>query len=67
MSTTEPQAANGKAPTHIAYQVREGQKKGYWTRIGAAWAHKDSNGFSIQLDCVPLDGRISLRAASENQ
>lgn len=67
MSTTEPQAASGKAPTHIAYQVREGQQKGYWTRIGAAWAHKDGKGFSIQLDCVPLDGRISLRTASEIQ
>ena len=67
MSNTEPQAANGKAPTHIAYQVREGQQKGYWIRIGAAWTHKDCKGFSIQLDCVPLDGRISLRTASENQ
>ncbi|MBE2288950.1 MAG: hypothetical protein IAE95_05305 [Chitinophagaceae bacterium] len=62
---TQPKAS---APTHIAYQVREGSKdKSYWTRIGAAWAHKDGKGFSIQLDCVPLDGRINLRDASENQ
>lgn len=55
------------APTHIAYQVREHGKQSYWTRIGAAWAHKDGNGFSIQLECVPLDGRIPLRSASENK
>lgn len=67
MSNTEPQATSGKAPTHIAYQVRDGQQKGYWTRIGAAWAHKDGKGFSLQLDCAPLDGRITLRIASENQ
>ena len=66
MSTTETAAA--KAPTHIAYQVREGSKdKSYWTRIGAAWAHKDGKGFSIQLECVPLDGKISLRLASESK
>ena len=66
MTNTDTQAT-GKVPTHIAYQVREGAQKGYWTRIGAAWAHKDGQGFSIQLDCVPLDGRISLRAASETK
>ena len=66
MSNTDTQTPGGKAPTHIAYQVREGQQKGYWTRIGAAWAHKDRKGFNIQLDGIPLDGRISLRTASEN-
>jgi hypothetical protein len=39
--------------------------KCYWIRIGAAWAHKDGNGFNIQLETAPLDGRISLRVASE--
>lgn len=66
MTTTNTQP-NASAPTHNAYQVRDGSKQNYWTRIGVAWAHKDSKGFSIQLDCVPLDGRITLREASENQ
>lgn len=57
----------GKAPTHIAYQVSDSEKQSYWTRIGAAWAHKDGNGFSLQLDCVPLNGRITLRIASEKK
>lgn len=65
MNTNDEQTTKGTAPTHIAYQIREGGKQGYWTRIGAAWAHKDGKGFSIQLDCIPLDGRISLRIASE--
>lgn len=64
MTTNDTQTA--KAPTHIAYQVRDGNQQNYWTRIGAAWAHKDGKGFAIQLDCVPLDGRISLRTASDN-
>ncbi len=57
----------GTAPDFIAYQVRQGQKKAYWTRIGAAWAHQDINGFNIQLDAVPLDGKIVLRSANESQ
>lgn len=28
--------------------------KGFWTRIGSAWAHKDGNGFNIQLESTPL-------------
>ena len=57
-----------KSPSHIVYQVRdrEGQK-GFWTRIGSAWSHADGNGFNIQLDCVPLDGRITLRVATEKK
>ncbi len=66
MSQSVTEMSGSKAPTHIAYQVREGAQKGYWTRIGAAWAHKDGKGFSITLDSIPLDGRISLRTASEN-
>jgi hypothetical protein len=67
MNNTGTQTTNTNAPTHIAYHVREGNQKGHWIRIGAAWGHKDSKGFSIQLECIPLDGRISLRIASENK
>jgi hypothetical protein len=66
--TTETKPA-GKAPTHIAYHVRHGGegKKGFWTRIGAAWAHADGKGFNIQLDVAPLDGSIALRVQSEKK
>jgi hypothetical protein len=33
--------------------------------LAAPWAHADSKGFNIQLETVPLDGRIALRVASE--
>ena len=55
------------SPTHYAYQVKEGSQKSYWTRIGAAWAHKDGKGFSLQLESVPLDGKIQLRTATESK
>ncbi len=66
--TSNKETAPGKAPSHVAYQVRDREgRKGFWTRIGSAWAHGDGKGFNIQLDVVPLDGRITLRVASEKK
>jgi hypothetical protein len=64
--STDNQTAASKAPSHLAYQVRgrEGQK-GYFTRVGAAWPNKKGTGFNIQLDAVPLNGRITLLIPSE--
>jgi hypothetical protein len=66
--TKTTEAKGSKAPSHIAYHVRDREGgKGFWTRIGSAWAHADGNGFNIQLDVAPLDGRITLRLASEKK
>ena len=67
MNNADKQAPAGNAPTHVAYQVRNGKDKGFWTRIGVAWTHKDGKGFNIQLECVPLDGQIALRIASDKK
>jgi hypothetical protein len=50
-----------KKPTLIAYSVkeREGQKA-IWTKIGAAWPHDKGNGFTIQLEALPIGDRIVL-------
>lgn len=57
-----------KTPTHVAYQVRDREgAKAIWTRIGAAWAHADGKGFNLQIEAVPLDGRITLRVVSEKK
>lgn len=50
------------APKLIAYHVADRGEKGFWTRIGAAWDHKDGEGYTLALDLVPVDGgRIVLR------
>lgn len=57
-----------KSPSHVAYHVRDREGgKGFWTRIGSAWQHADGNGFNIQIESVPLDGRITLRVATESK
>ncbi len=54
-------------PTHIAYHVVDRGEKSFWTRCGGAWAHRDGKGFNIELEMMPLDGRISLREATEKR
>lgn len=50
-------------PTYGVYQVEEGKgdRKGFWTKVGAAWPHEKGDGFSIKLTCLPLDGRLVVR------
>ena len=65
VETAKPAA---KSPSHHAYQIRDREGgSGFWTRIGAVWPHADGAGFNIQLDAVPLDGRITLRVVSDNK
>lgn len=65
---TTPTSGQSKTPSHVAYQVRDREgKKGFWTRIGTAWAHADGQGFNIQIETVPLDGRITLRVPTDKK
>ena len=65
MSNTETTTTN--APTHIAYHIREVKEKRYWNRIGVVWAHKDGDGFNIDFDCTPINGKVTVRVASEKK
>lgn len=55
-------------PTYGVYQVEEGKgdRKGFWTKVGAAWPHEKGDGFSIKLTCLPLDGRLVVRKLDAN-
>ena len=67
-NTRTSEGTGSKSPSHYCYTVRDREgKKSFWTRIGAAFEHADKSGFNIQLECVPLDGRIVLRVASETK
>ncbi len=53
----------------MAFHVRksaDGKGKGFWTRIGAAWSHEDGEGFNLQIDVMPLDGKIVLGTPKAN-
>jgi len=66
MTDTAPTSTAAKAPSHAVYHVRDREGgRAFWTRIGSAWPHADGKGFNLQVDCVPLDGRITLRVIDE--
>lgn len=44
----------------IAYAVSGEGEKAFWTRIGTAWPHKSGEGFNIDLNAYPVNGRIVL-------
>lgn len=60
-TTTDP-----KAPDFLAWHITQKGAKSYWTKVGAAWMHKDSHGYTIQLEVVPINGRIVLRQPIED-
>lgn len=49
-------------PSLIAYTVknRGKGKTAIWTKIGAAWPHSTGEGLSIELEALPVDGRLVL-------
>jgi hypothetical protein len=55
-----------KRPSHYAYSVRQDKEgNAHFNRIGAAFCHKDSKGFTVELDAMPVDGRVTLRSPQD--
>ena len=56
------------APTHRVYTVirREGQDD-YWLNIGLVFPLKDSKGFNVVLQALPLDGKIVCREITNEE
>lgn len=63
-NTKNTQAQN--APDYLAWHVTQKGEKTFWNRVGAAWAHKDGKGYTLQLETCPINGRIVLRAPLED-
>lgn len=65
-SNTAP-AQETNPPDFLAWHVANKGDKGFWTRIGAAWFHRDRKGLSLQLEVVPINGRIVLRTPLDDE
>ena len=39
----------------------------FWLKVGAAFPHKDGEGFNIQLQALPTDSRLVLRTYKEQE
>jgi hypothetical protein len=55
--------ANTQQPAFTAFAVskRGENQEDWWTPIGAAFPHKDGQGFNVVLQTIPLAGKIVLR------
>lgn len=60
-------AQESNPPDFLAWHVANKGDKGFWTRIGAAWFHRDRKGLSLQLEVVPINGRIVLRTPLDDE
>ena len=59
---------NRKLTKPYAVYVVEGEgDAAFWTKLGAAWAHEDGEGFNIQLTAMPLNGRLVVRKPKANK
>ncbi len=56
-----------RAPDFIAWHVVERGEKTFWSKAGASWLHKDGKGMTLQLEVMPINGRIILRQPAENR
>ena len=60
-------------PSHYVYHVTDreedgnDEKGGFWTKVGAAWPHKDGKGYTISIETMPLNGRLVLRVPEERE
>ena len=54
-------ASTAQKPTHEVFVVEGEGQYSSWTRIGAAWPHKDGDGYNMQLQAMPLSGRLVVR------
>jgi hypothetical protein len=56
-------------PTLYAYAVKDRgrNRQAIWTRIGAAWPHEKGKGFTIELEALPVDGRLVLTEPKQDE
>jgi len=56
-------------PKYYVYAVKDRgkDKKAIWTRIGAAWPQSKADGLNIELEALPLDGKIVLMPPKSGQ
>ena len=62
--TNNRNIAGGNSPALVAFHVPN-RRNAPWIRIGAAWPHKDGDGFSLKIEMLPLEvltaGELSIQ------
>lgn len=62
----ENETQQQNAPDYLAWHVTQKGEKAFWSKVGAAWKHRDARGYTLQLETCPINGRIVLRLPLED-
>jgi hypothetical protein len=65
-NTTTTTSSEPKAPDFVVWHVTSKGDKSCWHKVGASWMHKDKKGMTLQMEAIPLGGRIVLRKPTDN-
>lgn len=60
-TTTSAASTESKSPAFQAWHVTNKGDNSFWTKVGAAWPHRDGKGLSLILSVIPMNGQIVLR------
>ena len=60
-SKATPSPLEPKTPGFQAWHITKKGDNSFWTKVGAAWSHRDGKGLSLQLSIIPMNGQIVLR------
>jgi hypothetical protein len=60
-SSTTAISTEPKTPAFQAWHVTNKGDDSFWTKVGAAWPHRDGKGLSLILSVIPMNGQIVLR------
>lgn len=59
--------ASANRPAFRLYSVTGEGDAARWTDIGVAWATRDGKGFTLNLNALPLNGRVVMRENGDKQ
>jgi hypothetical protein len=43
------------------YEDSQGAERSAWTRVGVAFPHKDGDGMNVELQAIPVSGKLVIR------
>jgi hypothetical protein len=66
-TTTSATTPEPKTPAFQAWHVTNKGDDSFWTKVGAAWPHRDGKGLSLMLSVIPMNGQIVLRQPQSKQ
>lgn len=66
-ANADSNATTANRPGFRLYSVTGEGDAARWTDIGVAWATRDGKGFTLNLNALPLNGRVVMRENTKKE